>query len=463
LNASALAERLSEAGLSSHQAERKAKLFLQARQGLESLGVREPAAARHLFVPGRVEVLGKHTDYAGGRSLLFAAERGFCFTASERGDGRIRVMDATDGTRVDLNLGADPATSEPSGWAVYPTTAAARLARNFAGARTGADIAFASDLPRAAGLSSSSALTVGVFTLIADANGIASHPAFTSAIRNRLELADYLGCLESGRSFPGLEGSEGTGALIGSEDQTGILCSRPSELLQSRFCPVQIERRLKIPREWTFLVGVSGVLSDKTGSVRDAYNRLSRSAGALADCWRGATGRNDASLFAAATSAPDAPQRMREILDASSRADFPRAVLRERFDQFFSETVEIIPPAAEAIARRQKKALGLLVDRSQALAEQLLQNQIPQTVALARSARALGAIAASAFGGGFGGSVWALVPASESTGFKSRWAAAYLRAFPDCVDRAVFFETRPGPALLRLDGEAGRPSISDLT
>jgi galactokinase len=306
-------------------------------------------------------------------------------------------------------------------------------------------------------------LTVGIFTLIADANDIASHPAFTSGIRNRFELADYLGCLESGRSFTGLDGGEGAGALIGSEDQTAILCSRPSELLQSRFCPVQIERRVGIPREWTFLVGASGVPSDKTGSLRDAYNRLSRAAGALSDCWRGATGRHDASLLAAATSASDAPQRMREILDSSSRADFSPTVLRERFDQFFSETVEIIPPAAEAIARRQEKAFGLLVDRSQALAEQLLQNQIPQTVALARSARAIGAIAASSFGGGFGGSVWALVPAAESTRFKSRWAAAYFRAFPDCADRAVFFETRPGPGLVRLDGEGGRPSISDLT
>src|SRR5262249_3554518 len=259
LNTSALAERLSEAGLSPHEAERKAKLFAQARRVLESLGVGDTASAQHLFVPGRIEVLGKHTDYAGGRSLLCATERGFCFAASARSDGRISVIDATDGNRVELTLSAASAAPELSGWAVYPKTAAARLVRNFAGARTGADIAFASDLPRAAGLSSSSALTVGIFTLIADANGIASHPAFTSAIHSRLELADYLGCVESGRSFAGLDGGEGAGALIGSEDQTGILCSRPSELLQSRFCPVQIERRVRMPREWTFLVGASGV------------------------------------------------------------------------------------------------------------------------------------------------------------------------------------------------------------
>jgi galactokinase len=462
LSASDFPERLSEAGLSALEAGRKAKLFDQARRALETLGNADLASTRYLFVPGRIEVLGKHTDYAGGRSLLCAAQRGFCVAASARSDERIRIVDAADGSHVDLTLHPDSA-AEAVGWAVYPKTVALRFSRNFSGARTGANIAFASDLPRAAGLSSSSALTVGLFAILADLNGLVSHPAFKAAIGGRHELADYLGCLESGRTFAGLDGGEGAGALTGSEDQTTILCGRPSELLQSRFCPVQTERRVPLPQDWTFVVAVSGVASDKTGSVREAYNRLSRAAAAVWECWREATGRQDANLFAAATSTADAPQRMREILDASTRSDFSRAVLRDRFDQFLSETVEIVPQAAEAIVRRQEKTLGLLVDRSQALAEQLLRNQIPQTVALARSARATGAIASSAFGGGFGGSVWALVPAAESSRFRTRWAAAYQRAFPDCADRAVFFETRPGPALMRLDRDCSTPSISDLT
>ncbi|MDX1430536.1 MAG: galactokinase family protein, partial [Rhodothermales bacterium] len=36
------------------------------------------AEAITFFVPGRIEVLGKHTDYAGGRSLTCATEHGFC-------------------------------------------------------------------------------------------------------------------------------------------------------------------------------------------------------------------------------------------------------------------------------------------------------------------------------------------------------------------------------------------------
>jgi galactokinase len=412
-------------------------------------------------VPGRIEVLGKHTDYAGGRSLLCAAERGFCIVAAPRPDDRICIVDAVDGSRADLALHSEQA-AEASGWAVYPTTVVRRFVRNFPGAHGGANIAFASDLPRAAGLSSSSALVIGLFTTLADINGLVSRREFSSVIASRVALADYLGCLENGQGFAHLTGDQGVGALTGGEDQAAILCSRPLEILQSRFCPVDIERRVAWPPDWMFVVAASGVSSDKTGSVQSPYNRLSRAAGAAWECWRQATGREDASLFAAATSDPEAPRRMREILDRSARADFSGNLLRDRFDQFFCETVEIIPEATAAIARKQERTLGLLVDRSQVLAEQLLQNQIPQTVALARSARALGAIASSAFGGGFGGSVWALVNAADTSRFRSRWAEAYVRAYPDNADRAVFFETRPGPALLRLDDERDSPSISDL-
>jgi len=55
-------------------------------------------------------------------------------------------------------------------------------------------------------------------------------------------------------------------------------------------------------------------------------------------------------------------------------------------------------------------ALGGLVDRSQELTTTHLRNQVPETIFLAKAAREEGAIAASAFGAGFGGSVWALVP-----------------------------------------------------
>ena len=71
-------ERLDAAGLRA-EAPRRRRLFARARAA-RSGGRRSPRSA--FFVPGRIEVLGKHTDYAGGRSLLCAAEQGFCLVAA---------------------------------------------------------------------------------------------------------------------------------------------------------------------------------------------------------------------------------------------------------------------------------------------------------------------------------------------------------------------------------------------
>src|SRR4029077_1282199 len=110
----------------------------------------------------------------------------------------------------------------------------------------------------------------------------------------------------------------------------------------------------------------------------------------------------------------EAPDRIRDVLRRRRHADFSSAALLARFDQFFEESERLVSAASQAFASADAEALSRIVDRSQKLAERLLGNQIPETVTLARSARDLGAIAASAFGGGFGGSVWALVPSRSA-------------------------------------------------
>ena len=64
---------------------------------------------------------------------------------------------------------------------------------------------------------------------------------------------------------------------------------------------------------------------------------------------------------------------------------------------------------------------------------------------LQRSARTLGAVAASAFGAGFGGSVWAMVAADESAAFLDAWSADYGATHPRAAEHARFLVT--GPAL----------------
>ena len=76
---------------------------------------------------------------------------------------------------------------------------------------------------------------------------------------------------------------------------------------------------------------------------------------------------------------------------------------------------------------------------------------MPETIALVQSARELGALAASSFGAGFGGSVWALVRTADALRFAEQWEARYRGEFPAAAQRAQFFTSRPGPAATRLE------------
>ena len=111
----------------------------------------------------------------------------------------------------------------------------------------------------------------------------------------------------------------------------------------------------------------------------------------------------------------------------------------------------IIPAAAAALERGDLAAFGRQVDASQAGAEEGLENQVPETIHLARRARALGAHAASSFGAGFGGSVWAMVERDAVDSFGRAWMDGYQREFPAAARRAQCFRSALGPGARRLD------------
>jgi galactokinase len=396
-------------------------------------------------VPGRIEVLGKHTDYAGGRSLICAVEQGFVVAAAPRSDALVRVMNVADGSEVRLAL--DPGLPPPpKPWMHYPATVIRRVARNFPGARQGADLAFLSNLPSASGMSSSSAFMVAVFLAILDVNRLSEDLAYREAISTPEDLAGYLATVENGQSFGALTGDRGVGTFGGSEDHTAMLCCRAGELSQYSFCPVRHERQVALPPGYRFVVAVSGVKAEKTGAAKNAYNRASLAVRAILDAWRAASGRPDPSLADAVTRAGAAP--VREVVERAAIDGFSTTTLLARFDQFVEESERIIPSAGDALARGAVAAFGDMVDRSQLLAEDLLGNQVPETAMLARSARELGADAASAFGAGFGGSVWALVEESGAAPFAARWEARYRAAFPSVSP--AFLVTGPGPAAAKL-------------
>ena len=108
-------------------------------------------------------------------------------------------------------------------------------------------------------------------------------------------------------------------------------------------------------------------------------------------------------------------------------------------------TYEIIPAASDALDRGSLTEFGMVVDHSMRLAESNLGNQVPETVTLQRSARELGAVAASAFGAGFGGAVWALVREDGADAFLAQWSERYAKKHRKVSREAVFFLSRAGP------------------
>lgn len=440
---------LRAAGMSAAESLVKAALFEKLSHELVRSTEENTLSPFAFFIPGRLEFLGKHTDYAGGRSIVSAIERGLCLVGARRADAQIRILDVGRGSSVNFNLTAD---LEASGghWSNFPVTVAARLAQDFPEARCGADIVFASDLPRASGMSSSSALVIAMFFALAEANSLGRTDAYRRAFPDREHLVGYVAAIESGARFASFSPGRGVGTQGGSEDHAAILCSRAGCLRLYSFCPLRFEKEIRFPEDHALIVAVSGVKADKTGDARDAYNRASGATRKILELRKSNSRANadDAPSLGALLERPGALECLRQIVRDSRDAEYPSDVLLKRLDQFSEETREIVPQAAEALARGSFECLGALVDRSQSLAETCLANQVPETIALARSARQLGAFAASAFGAGFGGSVWALVQADRAEEFRQSWASQYHQRFPARREASCFFIARPGPGLI---------------
>jgi len=447
-----LVELLIATGLGPDASRSKADLFAKAVSqlaGTDTAGRADRPAA--FFVPGRIEVMGKHTDYAGGQSMVAAAERGFCLVVSPRDDSRIVISDVGFDETIEFNL--DPELVPRSGhWSNYPMTVARRVARNFPQAGRGANIALGSDLPPATGMSSSSAMIVALFLTLARVNGLWSRPEFRKNIKGLVDLAGYLAVIENGQTFGTLEGDRGVGTFGGSEDHTAILCSRPNSVSQYSYCPLRFQRTLPMPDGYTFAVGASGVVAEKTGAAMEKYNRASRLAGRCAELWRTETGRDEPHLAAIVASSTGAAEQMRRIIrnSAVSDDDMPPDALLARFEHFHAENEELLPAVGRALAEREIEAFGCLADRSQHKAEELLGNQIPETAYLAKTARENGAAGSNAFGAGFGGSVWAMVDRTRIDAFLTAWREAYLARYPQHAKTSLFFTTGAGPAAFEI-------------
>jgi galactokinase len=428
-SAESLASTLVERGLDSREHTTKRVMFDRVLGRFARYAGGEPEYA--WWVPGRLEVFGKHTDYAGGRTLVCAVPRGFTIVARRRADGELHVVDA----KRDEVFALRPSdTQVHGGWRHYAEVVARRLARNFAGASLGADVVLESDLPRASGMSSSSALVVSIAIALVRVADLEHHAAWDANLRDPLDVASYFGCLENGMGFRALAGDSGVGTHGGSEDHAAIVTARVGAVTAFRFVPMRRLHDVPVPAGWRFVLSPCGVAARKTGTEMHKYNRLSEAARVLLEFWNAS--QTPAMSLGAAIAAEGSAMRLRQMIGAARIPGWTSEALERRLDHFIREDARI-DAAVDAFRAADQGRLAHLSAESQTDAETLLGNQIPATVALARSAGELGAFAACSFGAGFGGSVWALVERAKADLFTRRW-------------RSDAFVAWPGPPLVEL-------------
>ncbi len=407
-----------------------------------------PVAA--LRVPGRLEIFGKHTDYAGGRSLVAATEPGITLLVGARDDSGVRWLDAGRGVAAGFDLARTEA--RPGHWSNYLRTVARRLARDLGPLPRGVDVAMASDLPSAAGLSSSSALVVACFLALDAAGELRQRLPWSDGEGER--LADYLGAVEGGHGFETLAGSGGVGTFGGSEDHAAILGSRKGRLRHLRFGPLQVADEVELDPRRIFAIGVSGVHADKTGEAREPFNRLATLAREIVEIWRWSGGGDEpdlGSVLAASGGVDPVISAIGDVVDDEAKC----RELEQRLRHFALESEVLVPAATAAFGADDVETLGRLSAESQRRAEEWLGNQTVETAALVKLARHQGAAAATAFGGGFGGAVWALVERSRAEQFLRRWEAAYREACPVAAEAGSFLLTGAGGGAAWLEPETG--------
>ena len=136
------------------------------------------------FAPGRVELLGNHTDYNGGVVLSAAIQLGISATGHNREDGKIRLSsDGIDGiVEADLSAGLKPTGT----WSDYPLGVATMMREAGAGLG-GFEAHFSSTLPLGAGLSSSAALEVATAVLLTRLFPFAISPLDMAKVCRRAE------------------------------------------------------------------------------------------------------------------------------------------------------------------------------------------------------------------------------------------------------------------------------------
>jgi galactokinase len=319
------------------------------------------------FAPGRVNLIGEHTDYNEGLALPFAISDGVTVRASRTGEDRFQViasdLDAHDTFALDD-------ISPVAGWRAFARGAVAEL-RAAGYPMVGARLEIAGSVPRGSGLSSSAALEVALcLALLAVAD---------LAPPERLDLARLCSRVEN----------EWVGAQTGLLDQIASLFGEPDSAMRIDFRSMEVTPVALELDGYRLVTLDSGERHANAGGEEgaDGYNQR------RAECGRAAEMMGVASLRDA-------------TLDRVEELPEP---MRSRARHVVTENARVQDTVA-ALSDGDLERVGDLLNASHASLRDCFAVSTPTVEQTVQRLVDAGAIGARIVGGGFGGHVLGLMP-----------------------------------------------------
>lgn len=320
-----------------------------------------PPVQARAFAPGRVNVIGEHTDYTDGLCLPFAVGLGVTVTARRTSGDTVRVR-AADLGEEDAFAAADPPPT--GGWRAHPRGVVAELAA--AGlAVGGAEVDISATLPAGAGLSSSAALDLALALALGRLAGTAPQDIDLARLAQRVE-------------------HRWVGARTGLLDQLASLRGREGHAIRLDMRTMQADPVRLALDGWRFAVLDSG---ERHELAESGYNtrrdECARALGAL-----GLTSLRDATAADADRLPAPLDRRVRHVVEENARVD----------------------AMVDALAEGDGARAGALLDASHASLRDLYEVSTSTVDATVQRLRDAGAAGARIMGGGFGGSALGLLP-----------------------------------------------------
>jgi galactokinase len=328
---------------------------------------------RTFRAPGRVNLIGDHTDYNEGFVLPIAIDRECVVRAEPRADGRVRVRSREREGRVELPADGSREPGEVSGWGAIVAGLVRALAER-GRPPAGIDAVVSTSVPIGAGLSSSAAFEVALTLALCDAAGFELPP---------LEIA--LACRQAEEIA--------TGVPVGIMDQLTSISGRAGCALLIDCRSLQVTP-VTLPRGLAVLVVHSGV----SRAVADTAYAERRRACEQVAVLLGLRSLRDA-----------APEQV---------ADKPQA------RHVVAENARVLA-AAEALAEGDLDGLGRLIRESHASLRDDYEVSTPELDALTAALEAAGAAGARLTGAGFGGCVIAVADRSGAEDIAAEAVARY--------------------------------------